>query len=120
MSKNQKTEPTQNKDVDQLALSKIEAVKNLIFGETIQNYDSEFNQVKQNILSQKKALEQLIDEVQAELKESIDNLSTDINIRISDLENNLEDKIDNLTEASVSKKVLGKLLVELGEKISNK
>jgi len=100
--------------------SKIEAIKQLIFGENIQAYDSEFETLKKDILSKKKALEKLMEEVGDELRLSIDNLSTDINIRLSELESSLEDKIENLDEKSVDKNALGKLLIELGEKVSKK
>ena len=59
-----------------------------------------------------------MDEVKSELLQNIDNLSTDINIRITELENNLEDKIDDLNEKKVDRKLLGELFTKLGEKIS--
>ena len=66
--------------------SKIDAIKQLIFGENIQEYNHEFEAVKKDILNKKKELEQLLEEVKAELLQNIDNLSTDINIRITELE----------------------------------
>lgn len=116
MSKNQK--PVINLHDNKEADSKIEAIKNLIFGENIQAYNSEFENVKEDILNKKKVLEDLIEEVGTELRQSIDTLSTDLNIRITDLERNLEDKIDHLDKKSVDKDALGNLLIELGEKIS--
>ena len=118
MSKNEKAVINlhDNKETE----SKIDIIKNLIFGENIQAYNSEFELLKKDIESKKQVLEDLIDEVGSELRKSIDNLSTDINIRISDLEQNLEDKIGNLEERSVNKEALGKLLIELGEKVSKK
>ena len=100
------------------ATSKIDAIKQLIFGENMQAYDSEFETLKKDILTKKKELEVLMDEVKSELLQNIDNLSTDINIRITELENNLEDKIDDLNEKKVDRKLLGELFTKLGEKIS--
>lgn len=97
--------------------SKIEAIKNLIFGENIQQYDSEFETLKKEIGDKKAALEKYIDEVRGELMQSIDSLSTDVNIRITDLEDALNDKTETLTEQKVDRKELGKLLISLGEKI---
>lgn len=102
------------------SVSKIDVIKNLIFGETIQAYDSEFEALKQDILKRKKVLEDLIEEVRTDLNTTIDNVSTDANIRITELEKNLENKLEDLGEETVNKKLLGKLLVELGEKISSK
>ncbi|WP_062054018.1 hypothetical protein [Aquimarina longa] len=100
--------------------SKIEAIKNLIFGENIAAYNSEFEKVKNDIDSKKKELEDFIDETRKELNQAIDSLSTDINIRITELEDNLTDKIEILDAKKVDKKTLGDLLINLGEKINQK
>lgn len=99
--------------------SKIEAIKNLIFGENIQQYDSEFETLKNEIDKKKALLENYIDEVRNELMQSIDSLSTDVNIRITDLEDSLQAKTDALADEKVDRKELGKLLISLGEKISS-
>lgn len=100
--------------------SKIEVIKNLIFGENIAEYNSEFETLKKEIDTKRKELKNYIDDARDELMTSIDNLSTDINIRITDLENALEDKADKLNEQKVDKKTLGDLLINLGEKIASK
>ena len=97
--------------------SKIEAIKNLIFGENIQQYNSEFETLKKEIDTQKAALENYIDQVRGELMQSIDSLSTDVNIRITDLEDSLNEKTETLTEQKVDRKDLSKMLITLGEKI---
>ena len=100
--------------------SKIEAIKNLIFGENIAAYNSEFESVKKDIASKKKELEDFIEETRKELNQAIDNLSTDINIRITELEDALAEKADELDAKKVDKKTLGNLLIYLGEKINQK
>jgi len=99
--------------------SKIDAIKQLIFGENMVEYNHEFEAVKQDILKKKKELQNLIDEVKTELLQNIDNLSTDINIRITELESTLDDKADALDEKKLDRKLFGDLLIKLGEKISN-
>jgi HPt (histidine-containing phosphotransfer) domain-containing protein len=116
MSK-KKTEDSVNEQAE--SASKIEAIKNLIFGENIIQYDSEFETLKQDLENKKKQLESYIDEVRNELMQSIDSLSTDVNIRITDLEDAINTKTDALSEKKVDRKELGKLLVSLGEKISS-
>ena len=117
MSKNDKN--TQDITNSNDPTSKIDAIKQLIFGDNIQEYDHEFEAVKLDILNKKKELESLIDDVKAELLQNIDNLSTDINIRITELENTLEDKAQVLEEKKLDRKLFGDLLIKLGEKISN-
>ena len=53
---------TQDQESTQDSSSKIEAIKNLIFGENIQQYDTEFEDLKKVIDKQKAALETYIEE----------------------------------------------------------
>lgn len=100
-------------------VSKIDAIKDILFGDDIQTYDSEFKNVKKDILEKKNQLLAVIEDTRKELDTAIDSLSTDINIRITSLEDKLNDKINDLDTDKVNKSTLGKLLIQLGEKISN-
>lgn len=97
--------------------SKIETIKNLIFGENIQAYDSEFETLKKDIAKKSDNLKIFIEETRQELNGLIDNLSTDINIRITELEDSTTEKIESLDTKKVDKKTLGQLLVKLGNQI---
>ncbi|MDO6596522.1 fructose 1,6-bisphosphatase [Oceanihabitans sp. 2_MG-2023] len=107
---------TQDSNVE--ASSKIDAIKQLIFGENMQAYEIEFEAVKKDILSKKQELENLMDDVRKELLQNIDNLSTDINIRITEIEDSFNDKADSLDDKKLDRKLFGDLLINLGEKIS--
>ncbi|TYA86747.1 fructose 1,6-bisphosphatase [Seonamhaeicola marinus] len=108
----------QNKQVKENSNSKIETIKNLIFGENIVEYDNEFEAIKNDILEKKVALENLISTTEIELKRVIDNLSTDLNIRLTGLSDSIENKIEDLNRKKVNRKDLGDLLIKLGSKIS--
>lgn len=101
----------------QNASSKIDAIKELIFGENIQAYKAEFESVKADILAKKEELQNLISVVESDLLQNIDTLATDLNIRISDLESTLQDKIDTLDDKKADRKLIGDLLIKMGEKI---
>jgi len=96
---------------------KIEAIKNLIFGDNIQAFNSEFESLKSDIQKKKRILEEMVDEVREGLQKSIDDVAIDTNIRITELEQNLGDKIDALEDDIVTRKVLSKLLIDLGKKV---
>ena len=113
---NKKTE--QQSTIIGINKSKIETIKDLIFGENIEAYESEFEAIKKDLIKKKTALEHLIDTTQAHLNEVIDNLSTNLNIRITDLEDHLEDKFKTLNEEKMDRKQLGNMLIKLGNKIS--
>jgi|GEM_PF-382996 len=97
--------------------SRIEAIKNLIFGENIQQIDNDFQTLRNEIDKKKEELENYIALVNKQLSETIDNLDTDLNIRITELETKMNENIDNLNHVKVDRKVLGNLLVGMGEKI---
>lgn len=118
MSKNNKVLPLNQKQEE--AASKIEIIKNLIFGENIEAYDSEFEILKKDIQEKKRILEELMEEVRQDLKTAIDNVATDVNIRITELEDKIDEKIENLDTEKLDKKLLGRLLMDLGEKVGQK
>ena len=109
-----------NKKQDIETASKIELIKNLIFGDNIQAYESEFEQLKQDMLKKKKDLEDLIEAVRTDLRMSIDDVSTDINIRITELEQKMGDRLERMEEEQLDKEYLGDLLITLGEKVKRK
>ncbi|WP_298949885.1 fructose 1,6-bisphosphatase [uncultured Nonlabens sp.] len=97
--------------------SKLEAIKNLIFGENIQQYDYEFDLLKKDLLNKRQELNEMIETTREELNKSIDSLSTDLNIRITDLETKLEDRLESIEDDKTSRSTLGDALIELGKKI---
>ena len=109
-----------NKKEDIETASKIELIKNLIFGENIQAYESEFEQIRKEMLNKKKALEDLMEAIRTDLRMSIDDVSTDINIRITELEQKMGDRLERIEEEQMDKEYLGDLLIALGEKVKRK
>ncbi|AGC76924.1 hypothetical protein LX97_03293 [Nonlabens dokdonensis] len=115
MAKDKKQSEEASLSID--SSSKLEAIKNLIFGENIQQYDSEFDLLKKDIIAKRQELHDMIEETRDELHKSIDSLSTDLNIRITDLESKIDDRLENMDEDKTSRSMLGDALIELGEKI---
>lgn len=99
--------------------SKIEAIKNLIFGENIQEYNHEFEVLKTDISQKKEELLDYVDDARKEIMTAVDNISTDVNIRISDLEQALNDKTQDLDDRMLDRTSLGEMLIELGQKIKS-
>lgn len=100
--------------------SKIEVIKELIFGDQIEMYDLEFEKLQKDILAKKKSLEKMLDEVKADLDSTLDSISTDINIRITELEKKFENRIENIEADAIDKEMLGKMFTDLGKKLSKK
>lgn len=117
MSKNSPSEIEQPASATLESSQRLEAIKNLIFGENIQQIDQDFQGIKNLIEKRKEELENYIEDTRKELLSTIDNLSTDVNIRITDLESALNEKTDNLNHKKLDRITLGNLLVNMGEKI---
>lgn len=99
--------------------SKIDAIKQLIFGENMAEYSQEFETLKKELAQRRQELSDFIDDTRKELMGAIDNLSTDVNIRISDLEDSLNEKAETLENKKVDRSQLGDLLIKMGEKIKS-
>ncbi len=97
--------------------SRIEAIKNLIFGENIQQIDIEFQTVRNEIDKKKEELESYIAQVNKELSQTLDNLETDLNIRITELDNKTNDNVAMLNHKKMDRKILGDFLINMGENI---
>ncbi len=115
MSKNTK-EQNIEQQID--SSSKIETIKNLIFGDNIQQYNSEFESLKKEIVQKREELKALVEETHQEINTLVDNLSTDLNIRITELEGTFSEKAANLNSKKVDKETLGALLIKIGNQIS--
>ena len=97
--------------------SKLDAIKNLIFGDNIVEYDSTFAEIKEDIDVKEKQLKDYIDSVKNELEQHIDSVVATINKELKELDAKLETKASALEAKKVDKKQLSKLLIALGEKI---
>ena len=110
MSKNQTIEKEAPTASPNESAQRLEAIKNLIFGENIQQIDQEFQSLKNHVEKRKEELEDFIAETRKELNATIDNLATDLN-------NSMNDKTDELNHKKVDRNLIGTLLVSMGEKI---
>lgn len=109
----------QNNSKVAAADSKIDAIKQLIFGDNIAEYSQEFETLKNELEQRRQELTGFIDETRKELMRAIDNLGTDLNIRISDLEESINQRTEDLDTKKLDKSILGDLLIKLGEKIQS-
>jgi hypothetical protein len=93
-------------------LSKLQAVKGLIFGKEIQDYDTEFKNIHALINENKvKGDQDIIDQFKA-----LDNLEKNITARIVRLEAEVMKRIVLLDNKKVDRAKLAKMLIQIGEK----
>lgn len=108
---------------------KIEAVKQLIFGENMQQYDSEFSEVRATIKKTKQelvneidetrdALTNMINDTRESLTKAISDLRSDTNKKVSQLREDMDESVADLDDRKLNRKLLGALLQEMGKQIA--
>lgn len=89
--------------------NKLDAIKEIIFGENIKAYDSEFKQLKDEIKVQSDGLHDEINEIRSELSQAKQELDKEVE--------NLRKEIGKLNEVKSDKKTLAKLLRTVADKL---
>ncbi len=98
MEKNKTQEPTN--------ISKLDAVKELIFGQNMQEYDQKFE-----------TIEQLIDQKFKQLTEQLNTLEKANNLNLDQAKSELNNKLDQLSNDKLDRSKLANLLRSLADKI---
>ncbi|KYG83765.1 hypothetical protein [Roseivirga echinicomitans] len=97
---------------------KIDAVKQLIFGESMQQYDAEFNEMKTLIKRTRNEIESELNDTRDQLNNIINELRTDMNKKVTQLRSDMDEAVTDLDNKKVNRKLLGALLQEMGKQIA--
>ena len=92
---------------------KLDAIKEIIFGDNIKAYESEFKQLKDHINELQQRNEKMWADTNKKLESEINTLKKEVESSI----NELNRSINELTESSTAKAKLSALLNELAEKL---
>lgn len=102
-------EATQNQQID----SRIAAVRDLIFGENIQQYNSEFADVYKKIEALQESNNQDLAEAVKNLENKLADLESLMEHKVQDLADDLEKRIADLDDEKADRKKLGKALEKI-------
>ena len=97
--------------------AKIDAIKQLIFGENIQQYDEEFKEIRDNIKAAQQQMNERLENTAAELKKLIETIQNEQNQKLSELKSQMDEEVSNLKDSKLDRRLLGDLLQEIGGKI---
>ena len=101
------------KNEEDVPESKLQAIKEIIFGENIKEYDYEFKKIRELVQKHREDLESQLAATKKDIEDEIKQMKRDIDHAVSDLQNELS----ALDEAKTSRQKLGDLLEELGKKL---
>ena len=113
MAKNpeQNNEATSNQQVD----SRIAAVRDLIFGENIQQYDSEFADVYDKIKALKEETRKNLSESVTNIENKLADLESLVDHKFQDLNDDLDKRLADLDDEKADRRKLGKALEKIAQ-----
>ncbi len=107
----QNNEAASNQPVD----SRIAAVRDLIFGENIQRYDSEFADVYEKIEALKKQSNHNLAEAVTNLENKLSDLESLVDHKFQDLNDDLDKRLADLDDEKADRRKLGKALEKIAQ-----
>jgi tRNA U34 5-carboxymethylaminomethyl modifying GTPase MnmE/TrmE len=93
--------------------SRIEAVRDLIFGENIQAYNAEFSAVYDKIQALKEESERNLEKAIAQIESNLADLERLLDHKVQDLTADLNKGLDELDDAKVDRRKLGQALEKI-------
>jgi len=97
--------------------SRVEAIKDLIFGENMKDYESRFIKLTEELEQTKTELNEKIALLSKESVDNVNMLMTSLSKEIDGNFTSLQRDLEKLSDKKVDKTSLGNLLINLGEKI---
>lgn len=107
----QNNEAASNQQVD----SRIAAVRDLIFGENIQQYDSEFSDVYDKINALKEETKKNLAESVTNIENKLADLESLVDHKFQDLNDDLDKRLADLDNEKADRRKLGKALEKIAQ-----
>ena len=96
---------------------KIDAIKEIIFGDTIKEIEQEFDDT-QNLIQQHKAdIEKEVGQLRETMDQMMKELKQDLDKHVATLKEEMSQKFGQLQDSSANRSSLGKMLEEIGKKL---
>lgn len=95
----------------------IDAIREIIFGQNIRQYNEQFDHINVEIDKLRVELMEKLMQTRSELENLISDLREDTTQKLLALRAHTDAEVSRLDEAKADRRLLGTLLVEIGEKI---
>lgn len=99
--------------------AKIDVIKELIFGNNMREYQSEFEGIHDVVTQNKIDIENKLNTAKDELYDYLDEMRKEINSKIDDLQMTLQAEIDRLDDVKTDRKMLGDLFEHIAKEIKD-
>ena len=124
-NQNPKNNPTTTTDNDSTLSAatiaqntQINAIRDIIFGQNMQDYEQRFSEMERTMLRYRQEQEATLQQTAQNLAESIRILETKLSAQLDADNKKIANEINTLQNNKLDRFQLGKLLIDLGTKIS--
>ncbi len=107
----------ENGNVHIATTSKLDAIKEIIFGQTMQEYDQRFSTIERLLQNEMKQQQSANDNSFKEIRKEIKDLRSHIDKELQDLKKQVAKEIAAMNEVKADRKVLKKYLIQLAENL---
>jgi restriction endonuclease Mrr len=98
--------------------SQITAIRDILFGNNMQAYEAEFNAIKDLVAQNKATTDEQLQQQLSQINESLNNLEQRLMLAIKKNHEEVLEELRKLDNAKLDKVQLGKMFIEIGNKIS--
>lgn len=109
----------QNGQMSQQEVDKLEAVRDLLFGQNVKEYRDEFKDLKDLIQDNRKEIDKSASEFKSEILEKLEKLDDKINQKIDDTSREIKDKLSTLSEDKADRKKIANLLSDMARQLDS-
>lgn len=98
---------------------KLEAVRDLLFGQNVQEYQTEFKEIRDLIQSNREEVEKSSTDFKFEILNKIDQMNESINRKIDATASDLSGKIEEITDSKADRKKIASLLQDMAQQLES-
>lgn len=98
---------------------RLEAVRDLLFGQNVQEYRGEFKELKDQLNQNKEDLDKGVTDLQSDLLAKLEAIDKKLSDRIEEMNSQLNSKLDSLNNDKVDRKKLAKLLQSIASELDS-
>ncbi|MFK7952783.1 MAG: hypothetical protein AB8B73_08025 [Ekhidna sp.] len=98
---------------------KLEAVRDLLFGQNVKEYRDEFKELKDLIQENRAEIDKSAADFRSDVLEKLESLDEKINKKIDDTSQEIKDQLNSLSEAKADRKKIANLLSDMAKQLDS-
>jgi hypothetical protein len=107
----------QTGQMSQQEVDKLEAVRDLLFGQNVKEYRDEFKELKDLLQENRREIDKSAADFKSEVLEKLEKLDDKINQKIEDTSREIKDKLNALSDDKADRKKIANLLSDMARQL---